>query len=295
VSEGRVRLGLIGEGIARSLAPRLHEHLGRLHGVPVTYELIDGRGVAGFDPYTTARRCAQEGFRGVNVTQPFKRIMRAHAQIADKAIAQIGSINTLLLNGSPAEAPQREAAGWTGTNTDYTGFLKAYRGRFHESPGTVVMAGAGGVGRAIAFALAALGAARISICDESETVARELADAVATATGTPVTALPLSALGDALEGATGIVNATPLGTHLRPGSAFPVQHLSGAQWAFDAVYTPVWTEFLLAARAGGVEVLTGFELFFHQGLDAFEAFTGQATDPKNVRAEVEGWVTNLQP
>lgn len=281
----RIRLGLIGEGISRSLAPRLHEHLGRVHGLPVTYELLDGRGVAGFDPLAVARHCADSGFTGVNVTQPFKRVLHAHVRIEDPAIARIGAVNTVRL------LPQ----GWTATNTDYTGFLKAYRGRFGAtSPGEVLLAGAGGVGCAIAFALAALGATRLRLCDTSEEAARALADAVTAGTGTPASVVPPRDLAEAMQTAAGIVNATPLGTHLLPGAAFPLAALKRQAWAFDAVYTPVWTEFLRGARAAGLAVLTGFDLFFHQGLDAFEAFTGRATDPQAVRSVVAGWVPEAE-
>jgi shikimate dehydrogenase len=56
----------------------------------------------------------------------------------------------------------------------------------------------------------------------------------------------------------------------------------------------VWTEFLRSARAAGLAVLTGFDLFFYQGLDAFEAFTGRVTDPQAVRSVVAGWVPEVE-
>ncbi len=62
--------------------------------------------------------------------------------------------------------------------------------------------------------------------------------------------------------------------------------MTGARWAFDAVYTPVDTEFLCDARAGGLETLSGYELFFHQGVDAFKLFTGCSVDMDALRAEL---------
>jgi shikimate dehydrogenase len=60
--------------------------------------------------------------------------------------------------------------------------------------------------------------------------------------------------------------------------------LIGAQsWAFDAVYTPIETRFLLDARDAGLEIISGYELFFHQGVDAFEVFTGVRVDEARLR------------
>jgi shikimate dehydrogenase len=61
----------------------------------------------------------------------------------------------------------------------------------------------------------------------------------------------------------------------QPGSAIEASLLGGQRWAFDAVYTPVDTEFLIAARRAGLATISGYELFFHQGIEAFELFTGR--------------------
>ena len=54
-------------------------------------------------------------------------------------------------------------------------------------------------------------------------------------------------------------------------------------WAFDAVYTPLQTRFLQDATAAGLEILSGYELFFYQGVDAFEIFTSVAVDEARLR------------
>jgi shikimate dehydrogenase len=59
--------------------------------------------------------------------------------------------------------------------------------------------------------------------------------------------------------------------------------LIGAQrWAFDAVYTPIDTEFLVQAHRQGLAIVSGFDLFIYQGLDAFEIFTGVRADAQAV-------------
>jgi shikimate dehydrogenase len=64
-----------------------------------------------------------------------------------------------------------------------------------------------------------------------------------------------------------------------PEGAFP-----RATWAFDAVYTPVDTPFRAQALAAGAAFLSGWELFFRQGIDAFALFTGSRPDTAALRA-----------
>lgn len=279
-----VRLGLIGVAIRRSLSPRLHELLGERHGLRVRYDLLDAESDPAFDPLAICRARAARGDRGLNVTRPFKQTMRPHVIVEDAGIARIGSINSIRF----------EPGGWIGTNTDHSGFVLAYRERFGTAaPGEVLLAGAGGVGHAIAFALAALGARRIALWDLDAAAADALARALHTATGVPAEAVPSGALVEAMADADGLINCTPAGMNGAPDSAFPAEALRGRAWAFDSVYTPTWTPLLLAARAAGLDVLTGFELFFHQGLDAFRFFTGKETAPDSVRAVVSGWLNEL--
>jgi shikimate dehydrogenase len=61
----------------------------------------------------------------------------------------------------------------------------------------------------------------------------------------------------------------------------------GARWTFDAVYTPIDSEFLWAAAAEGLEVITGYELFIGQGVDAWRIFTGIAVGSRWIRAALE--------
>jgi shikimate dehydrogenase len=147
------------------------------------------------------------------------------------------------------------------------------------------MAGAGGVGKAIAFALVALGASEIRLCDADRGKAEALAAALAPrAQGTRITLCDTMA--DAAVHADGIVNATPLGMTGVGGNAIPDVALDGAGWAFDAVYTPQWTEFLTGAREARLDVLSGYELFLFQGIDAFRIFTGHDVDADALRREL---------
>ena len=270
------RLGLIGDGIGRSSAPRLHELAGRIVGRSVRYDRfdLDGRTDTSFED--TLARCGRDGLAGVNVTHPYKERAAAIVPVADAGVRRIGAINTVLFQGGAAAA---------GHNTDHSGFVAAYRARMGaERPGAVAMVGAGGVGRPIAVGLGELGAEEVRVYDiDPGRAARLQADL----SGAGLTVRACPDLADALDGAAGIVNATPVGMYRYPGNPVPDALLGRPRWAFDAVYTPRDTEFGLAAGARGAAVISGYELFFWQGVHAFRLFTGLDVDQAALRAELE--------
>jgi shikimate dehydrogenase len=261
--EGHIRLGLIGDNITRSRSPDLHRIAGELSGLDVGYELFIPRDM-GQDFDAVFETCRTGGVRGVNVTYPYKERVVEKVEVGDPLISAMGSVNTVVFESGRA----------FGHNTDYSGFVAAYRERFGEAaPGRVVMFGAGGVGKAVAFGLVALGAEALVIVDHDAEKAQRLAEALRA--GQADMAVSVEADGSAaLRGATGVINCTPLGMVGYPGSAVPTEALPGLTWAFDAVYTPVDTRFTRDAEAAGLSVLSGYELFFHQGVQAFRIFTG---------------------
>lgn len=275
----RRKLGLIGNGIGRSSAPRLHKLAGDRCGVEVTYDLID---LEGQDPAlfgARVARCAADGYWAVNVTYPFKEQVIELVTIPDPVVQQIGAVNTVVFAG---------AHRGTGYNTDYSGFLRAYQGRFaDQAPGVVGLVGTGGVGKPVAFGLAQLGAHALRFYDLDRAKAEALAVSVRRAMP-QVTVDVCTTLAEATAGVDGLVNCTPLGMWQYPGTPIPAAYINGQRWAFDVIYTPLETEFLKLARARGLELLSGYELFFYQGVDAFEHFTGLAVDEAWLRAALEG-------
>ena len=156
-------------------------------------------------------------------------------------------------------------------------------------PGVVCQIGAGGVGRAVAFGLLSLGATEIRLVERDLTRAEALAAALR-AIKTGLTVVVSDDPSVAAAGAQGIVNCTPVGMVGHSGTPLPEGSFQGASWAFDAVYTPLETQFLQNARAAGLTTISGFELFFHQGVKAFEVFTGKKPDTAVLRAAVrDAW------
>ena len=268
----KVRLGLIGDNIAASKAPRLHKLAGRMRGVEVTYDLlVPAEQGARFGELF--ERCAAGDYHGINVTYPYKERAAARVEIDEPLIRAIGAVNTILF----------EPAGPRGFNTDHSGFIAAWRVRFEPArPGVVCQVGAGGVGRAVAFGLAELGAAAVRLVDLDHTRAESLAAALRKARP-GVEVATVASLEEAARGANGIVNCSPVGMVGHDGTPVPRGLMRGAAWAFDAVYTPADTRFLADAAATGLDTLSGYELFFEQGADCAELFLGGRVDRARLR------------
>ncbi|MBO6719451.1 MAG: shikimate dehydrogenase [Rhizobiaceae bacterium] len=268
-----IRLGLIGDNIARSRSPSLHKEAGRLCGLDISYDRLIPADL-GLDFDAAFDRCVNLGYRGINVTYPYKETVVPRLTVPDAQTARIGACNTVVFD---SVRPQ-------GHNTDFTGFVEAFRSTFGAAtgPGRVAMVGAGGVGRAIAFAIGRLGARELRIFDTDAKKAERLAAALSKVEiSMDVTAAPT--IGAATDGVDGLVNCTPIGMVGYPGTPIAAEHMARARWAFDAVYTPVNTEFLGLARDAGCAVMSGYELFFHQGIGAFRHFTNYDVDAASLR------------
>ena len=268
----KVRLGLIGDNIAASQAPRLHMLAGALRGIAVRYDLLVPAEIGlGFDALFD--RCAGGRYRGINVTHPYKERAAARVEIENPLVRAIGAVNLVRFE------PERQR----GLNTDYSGLLCAWHAKFGtDAPGVVCQTGAGGAGRAVAFALAELGAESIRLVDVDRGRAQALAASLRAACPT-LNATACASLREAAAGARGLVNCSPVGMVGHAGTPIPREHMQGAAWAFDAVYTPVDTRFLADAAAAGLDTLSGFELFFHQGAEGLEIFFGESVDRIRLR------------
>lgn len=267
-----IRLGLIGDNIAASQSPKLHRLAGRQNGRAVTYDtLIPAAEGLAFDALFA--RCAATGYRGINVTLPYKERVAAKVTIDDPLVRAIGAVNTVVFT---PDGPR-------GFNTDYSGFIAAYRGqRGTRAPGVSLMIGAGGVGRAVAFGLIALGLTDLRIADRDLAKADTLAAALRAAS--PALRVTTGTKAEtAARGAEGLINCTPVGMVGYGGTPLPRAAMTGAAWAFDAVYTPVDTQFLTDAAAEGLATISGYELFFGQGVDAWAIFTGLPLDHDALR------------
>jgi len=275
-----LKLGLLGSGISHSRMPLLQKHLGEISGLDIDYQLLDEPDHQ-LDPVKKIRQIQQQGFQGINVTHPFKqKIVEVVARSYIAGHEAIGSYNTLrFIEGDIV-----------GANTDYSGFIRAYQYvRGEEQPGKVFIAGAGGVGRAVACALVELGCERLIIYDPVLAQAETLANSLSLKNIDILVAEP-DEKAELIRASDGLVNCSNLGMHKYPGSAFNAELIDSQRWAFDAVYTPLETEFISACRESDLQCISGFYLWLFQGLEAFKIFTGKEINFNQDLVDVaSGW------
>lgn len=270
-----LKLGLIGDNIARSRSPLLHRLAGEQNGVAVTYDRLVPKDLGlTFDEVFSS--CASAGYRGINVTYPYKEIAAGKVQVDDPLVRAVGAVNTVIF---AADGPK-------GFNTDYSGFMAAYRNVRGEKPtDPVLMIGSGGVGRAVAFGLAGLGTRVLRLVDRDPAKAEALAAALQTVVPDMDITIWQSPE-KAAEGATGLINCTPVGMVGYGGTPLEAAAMPGAEWAFDAVYTPTDTQFMTDAEAAGLSTISGWELFFFQGVHAWALFSGLGLDEAGLRSSL---------
>jgi shikimate dehydrogenase len=258
----RFLTGLIGAPIAHSASPAMHERAAAALGVRCHYHLIEVAGAGREQLRALLDGVRNLGFAGVNVTFPYKEAVVDLLDELSPGAAAIGAVNTVVVVGNKR---------LIGHNTDTTGFARAVEtlvtGSGHDA---IAVIGAGGVGKAIGFALAGLLVSELRIFDTDRAKAEHLAALLKGHRGIRIA----DSIEDALCGAVGVVNGTPVG--MLPSRATPVPEalLRRDLWVADAVYSPLWTPLLTAAKAKGAKVMTGRDLAIYQAADAFELFTG---------------------
>ena len=268
----KIRLGLIGNAIAKSRAPALHRFLGKLHGFELSYDLFDPMSNQNDQFVAQLQTLRDDDYHGCNITYPFKQMAMHSVQNPEASAQLVGATNTLKFSTKTYAI-----------NTDYSGFVRAISSKLdiHEI-GSALILGAGGVGRAVAFGLASFSAGTCYVFDPSADKALELVDALHKhdLDAEVVQQSELEAVSRAVEG---ILNCSPVGHYQSPGLPINPNYIGSQKWAFDAVYTPLETEFLKTCRETNLRIVSGFELFFYQGLVSFEFWTEQKANDKDVR------------
>lgn len=261
-------LGIIGNPVRASLSPAMQQAALRHLKINVCYQAFE---IAPDQLVTVLRALAPLGFWGINVTIPFKELVLPLLDEIDPEAGAIGAVNTVVVRDGRLH----------GYNTDAAGFRMALEleGRTALPGARVLMVGAGGAARAVAFACLAHGCRSLTIANRSGARARSLcralgvnfpaADVTAVATGKPDWAHRVGACDV-------VVNTTPLGG--RPDDPLPVPQaaLRRGQTVMDIVYRPRRTPLLVAAAAAGARTVDGLQMLLHQGERAFTLWTGRA-------------------
>jgi shikimate dehydrogenase len=272
----RLLLGLIGANIQGSLSPALHEDACAAAGLVGHYHLMDLDRLPGrrLPDLMTAARMA--GFAGLNITYPCKEAVIGLLDEVTPEARQIGAVNTVTFDRDGRS---------TGHNTDRVGFRRSFEetlGRAAVEGRTALLVGAGGAGRALAFALLDLGADCLLVHDQDGTRAAGLVASVTARFERPCARVAPDSRA-ALGQAAGVVNATPVGMLGFPGNPVPMDAVAARHWVVDVIYTPLESELLKAARAKGAAVLNGSGMCIHQAVEAFRLWTGLVPDLARMR------------
>jgi len=262
-------LAIIGNPLGHSLSPLMHNYLFEALGLNNIYLPLE---VKEEDCLESAIGGLWSlGFIGANVTIPYKeKVMDYLVEISEEA-ALTGAVNTLV----------RSAGGFKGYNTDGQGFLQALLAEKGWEPRgkKVVLLGAGGSARAVGISLALKGASRLTIVNRTWPKAQVLTERIASEIGIKVQAMTWDDgdLKEAVTAADIIINTTPLGMKPDLEGIPPLNQdwLGAGQLVADLIYNPLTTKFLEKAAGQGCDTMNGLGMLIHQGILAFELWTGK--------------------
>ncbi len=269
-------LTLIGDPVAHSLSPLLHNAALSAQGINMVYvatRVAEGSVKEAMDGFRAL------GFAGANVTIPHKQAVIPFLDEVTSRARGVGAVNTIV---------RREGGALVGDNTDIQGFLeplKPYEQELTERPAVIL--GAGGAARAVAFALlSGLSASQVTIVARRPSQARTLCRSLeATLDTDRLRGREFSDGAKAIRASALIVNATPVGmvpnTDATPWPD-PADYSAEAV-VYDLVYNPRRTRFLQEAEQAGVKTIGGLAMLIGQAAASYVQWTGREMPRSVVR------------
>ncbi len=274
---------LIGNPVAHSLSPVMHNSAAEYYDIPVRYYAIQVEETAlpSFAAYLH-----EEQLRGVNVTIPHKQAMLQYMDRTDAECERIGALNTIVKGGGV-----KEGGKLTGYNTDVHGFCAPLQSFQPEIEGTRgIVFGTGGAARGVVFGLLKLGIEEVML------VSRNPRGRMTENWPGGVQIISYDAWPSYAEESSIFVNATPMGMAPNTGGS-PVRpaeaSLLAGKLCYDIVYHPLQTTFLKRAEEAGARTIGGLEMLIHQGSRSFELWTDRAFPVEHVREQVMEHLSQL--
>lgn len=273
-------LGLLGWPVGHSVSPAMQNAALASLGLDYVYVPFN---VAPADLAQAVRGLAVLGVRGANVTIPHKEAVLPLVERLTPEAQAVGAVNTLV----------REKGGWVGHNTDGEGFLEALReeANFALEGKRLLLLGAGGAARAVAFAAAGAGVSLLLIANRTPARAHTLAEALARRFPCRVRAIPLErgSLAAALAETDVLVNTLPLGMYpqVEAMPPLPPEALEPPLLVCDLIYNPRPTKLLSLAASRGCRTLDGLPMLVAQGALAFALWTGCKAPKEIMRRAAE--------
>jgi shikimate dehydrogenase len=268
--------GVIGDPIAHSLSPTMQnaafEAL-KLDAVFLAFK------VAPAQVENALRGMRALGICGLNVTMPNKNSVISFLDEVDETAKFLGSVNTIL----------NDEGKLRGFSTDGSGAHHALEQNGVTLAGKkLVLLGAGGAAKAIAFTLSKE-VEELILLNRTPAKTDALAEAINQKFHKKVTAGPLSpnAIKKSLQTADILINATSVGMHPRSSeSLVKPEWLKPSLTVMDIVYNPLETKLVKDAKAAGARVISGVEMLIYQGAESFEVWTGKPAPVEVMRKAV---------
>lgn len=252
---------VIGDPIAQSKSPSMHHLWYEETGEDAAYVPLH---VKAEDLGQAVESLKLLGASGWNVTIPHKQSIIPFLDELDELAQKMGAVNTVV---------RLEDGRLKGYNTDGPGFVKS----LEEAVGTghrqdpLLLIGAGGAARGIAFALQQAGYTSITIANrtaaKAEAIVQEMGEGKAISLEEAESGLNLYKV---------FIQTTPAG--MSTGDfylPFSVEKFPTGAIAADIVYNPLMTPFLLAAEEKGATIVNGLGMFVHQGAIAYQYWLGE--------------------
>ena len=256
-----VLAGVMGNPVAHSRSPVIHNHWIAQYHLKGSYVLLP---VEPANLHDALRGLKALGFAGCNVTIPHKvEAMKAMDWLHPVA-KQMGAINTIVVQ------PDGALHGFNNDGYGYIQCIKDAKPDWRADTGPITVLGAGGAARAIVLSLINEGAKEIRLINRTQEKAQALADEF----GSSVKVLNWSERNNALSNIAMLVNTTNQGMHGQPDLDIKLDELPASALVSDAIYIPLETPLLVAAKARGNKTVNGLGMLLNQARPAFEAWYG---------------------
>jgi shikimate dehydrogenase len=247
--------GVIGWPVMHSRSPLLHGYWLERYGIDGAYVPL----AVEHDFETAVHGLRAAGFRGANVTKPWKQTAFALCDLIETSARRIGAINTLVF----------DERGIVGSNTDGFGFMAGLVEAGVDVAGKrALVLGAGGGSRAVCHALGEAGA-HVTLANRSRHRAEKIAEALQ-----DMAVLDWESRSDALGDYDILINTTSLGMAGAEPLAIDFTQARPGLCVADIVYVPLETPLLRQARLAGFKTVDGIAMLLHQARPGFRSWFG---------------------
>ncbi len=268
---------LIGDPIECSLSPAMHNAAFNALGLDCAYIALRVPSEMLADAVEGIRAIRLAGF---NVTHPHKVSIINLLDKLDRSAEMAGAVNTVKNDGGKL----------VGFNTDGDGAVRALESKVGKLSGKkILLLGAGGAARAIAFSLAQAGA-KLTIANRTASKAKGLVAAIDKKLGAKAVHVVLkkNILVDEIRRSNILINATSTGMYPDVDRTLVTADMMHRGLIVnDIVYEPLQTRLLREAKKAGARTVDGLGMLVHQGAIAFEIWTGKRAPVKVMEATVK--------